>query len=414
VKESLGLSFGFAICAMPLYISFMNKFLIALVAAAAIGAGYYIYTDTGTAPFGRSATTTIDIATTTPAGTPRQIVKVGAVLPLSGVQAIYGQGIREGLDLAADGVNATNTFSTRVEIAYEDTQSDVTRAVSAVHKLAADPEIKLIITALSPVSLAAAPIAQTNKVTLFTMASIATPLNTAGEYVFKNDDTATKMGAGLADAVAARAVPSIGILYGHYNDAVVEFKDAFISTVRGKNISVTGTEGFNQDTTDFKTQLQKLIAAKPAALAILGLQRDCTIAIKQLRELRYEGAVFGYTCFDDSATLAAAGADAEGVVLVSYNPPFTEQFIRLTKAKFGHEPLRWSAEAFDGLKLIAAAAAKAYDGKTPITREALRTTLAEVREFGGIAGRVSFDKDGNASRQVYIKAIKNGKAEIAK
>lgn len=372
-------------------------------------------------------TTTTPPATTTPDGSAiaipgtfkdaKPITTVGVILPLSGVQAVYGQGIKEGLDLAATGINETEKFRIRVKLVYEDTASDAKNAPAAARTLIDRDQATLLITGLSPTSLAVAPIAEEEKVVLFTMASLAAPLNSAGPFVFKNDDVSSKLGNGLANAAREAKTESAAILYANYNDSVVESKAAFAKTFAANGGTITGEQGFTQDTTDFRTILGKLInppAGAPASLAIFGLQRDCALATAQLRDLGYRGKLYGFTCMDDPEVVAIAKADLEGAVFVSFNGIPTPKFSALVKSAYGHEPLRWSAEAFDGLKLMALALLRAYDGEHSITSENLRETLTHLTSYSGEAGQVTFDKEGNATRSVYVKTVKDGEIEIVK
>lgn len=348
-------------------------------------------------------------------GTPKPtkpVVTVGVILPLTGVQSVYGQGIKEGLDLAAKGVNETEKFRIRVKLAYEDTASEPKNAPAAARKLIDRDQATLLITGLSPTSLAVAPIAEEKKIVLFTMASLASALNSAGSFVFKNDDVSSKLGDGLANAALAAGTKNSAILYANYNDSVIESKTAFAKTLAANGGAVTGEQGFTQDTTDFRTILGKLIAPQPASIAIFGLQRDCALATEQLRDLGYRGQLYGFTCMDDPEVITAAKQHLEGAVFVSFNGIPSPKFSQLTQNAYGHEPLRFSAEAFDGLKLMALALLRAYDGKHPITSEALRETLTHLTSYSGEAGSVTFDAEGNATRSLYVKTMKNGKIEI--
>ena len=405
-----------------------HKIIFILLVIAIAGLAYdekingrRIISVTGTAHDFAVATSTTAAEAAEPATAPATVTArikrnetIGVILPLTGVQAAYGQGVKEGLDLAAQGVNDTAKFSIRLNLVYEDTKSDVKNAPAAAKKLIDADHAAALITVLSPTSLAVAPVAESSKTVLLTMASIASKLNSAGAFVFKNDDTAAKMGAGLADAAHARTPSSTAILYGSYNDAIVETEAAFAKRFAELGGAVTGEESFTQETTDFRTMIQKLLAKKPGSLTVLGLQRDCAIAIKQVRDSGFAGPIFGYTCIDDPEVVAAAGSAAEGAIFVSFNGQPSEKFSALVKAKYGHEPLRWTAEAFDGMKLLAIALAKAYDGEHPVSSENLRSVMTHITSFTGEAGRVEFDKEGNASRSLYVKTVKNGKIELVK
>ncbi len=413
-----------------------NKLILILIVIAALGLGYDHYRNgrrilsiTGTPQLlsYETSTSADGTATTTPTTTapakpresapakqsPKHSETIGVIIPLSGPQAIYGQGIKEGLDLAAKGVNDTDKFRIHINLVYEDTRSDVKNAPAAARKLITTDHAVALITGTSPISLAVAPIAEETRTVLFTMASLATKLNTAGDYVFKNDDVSSKIGAALAEEVRKRGFASAGTLFAAYNDAVVEYNEAFTKTFAEKGGAITGSEGFTQETTDFRTQIQKLIAQKPATIAVMGLQRDCAIAVRQIRELGYTNQLFGYLCFDDPGTLLAAGNAAEGVVMTGFNGMPTPLFTGLVKDAYGHEPLRWSAEAFDGLKLLAVAITRSYDGEHSVSPTTLKETLSSINGYTGEAGHADFDADGNASREAYVKTVKNGKVEIA-
>ncbi len=386
----------------------IKKTVIGILVLLAAGIGYYAYTHKNAGqPDGQTATST---ASSTANGTPmeKETVSIGVIVPLTGAQAAYGQGIKEGLDLSADGINNTPRFGIRINLIYEDTQSDIKNAPAAARKLTSKDNVVALVTVLSPISLSVAPIAEETKTVLLTMASLSAKLNTAGPYVFKNDDVAAGIGITLADEAVKRGFMSAATIFAQYNDGVIEYHDAFLTEFKAKGGTVTGTEGFNGDMTDFRTPLRKLLAAKPAALTVMGLQRDCAIIAKQARELGYKGQLLGSLCFDDPTVVAAAGAAMEGAVMTSTNGTPSLKFVELTQKKYGHEPLRWSAEAFDGLRFLALGLVRAYDGKNPVTGYGLQTALALITSFNGEAGAAEFDKDGNAHRALHVKEVKNG------
>ena len=405
-----------------------KKIIIGILIVIVAGIGYYGYTDTAgekpepqssgqaTASSTASAGTALR-STANNAPITKETVKIGVIVPLTGAQAAYGQGIKEGLDLSADGINNTPRFGIHINLIYEDTESDIKNAPSAARKLTSKDHVVALITSLSPISLSVAPIAEETKTVLLTMASLSAKLNTAGPYVFKTDDIGKGLGTALADEAIRRGFKSAATLFAQYNDGVTEYHDSFIKEFKAKGGTITGTEGFNNDMTDFRTALQKLLAhppaGGPAAIAIMGLQRDCALAARQVRELGYKGQLLGSLCYDDPTVVEAAGAAVEGVVMTSFNGEPSAQFTELTKNKYGHEPLRWSVEAFDGLRLLALGLSRAESGNPPaggpVTGYSLQGALAEITSYKGEAGTVTFDKDGNARRALHVKEVKDGK-----
>ena len=90
------------------------------------------------------------------------IVKIGAILPLTGDAAQYGKACRCGMDLAVKQLNAQGgVLGKTLCIIYEDSQAVPSTAVSAINKLIAVDGVKLIIGDMfSSPTLAIAPIGQ--------------------------------------------------------------------------------------------------------------------------------------------------------------------------------------------------------------------------------------------------------------
>src|SRR3989344_416940 len=391
----------------------IKKYVIGILILVVAVIGYYAYTQKApqqepvVQPDGQVATSTAS-STVNTESVKKETVNIGVIVPLTGAQAAYGQGIKEGLDLSADGINNTARFGIRINLIYEDTQSDIKNAPAAARKLTSKDNVVALITVLSPISLSVAPIAEETKTVLLTMASLSSKLNTAGPYVFKNDDVAAGIGITLADEAMKRGFKSAATIFAQYNDGVIEYHEAFLKEFKAKGGAITGTEGFNSDITDFRTPLQKLLTGKPSAITVMGLQRDCALIAKQARELGYKGQLLGSLCCDDPTVVAAAGAAIEGAIMTSTNGTPSGKFNELVMKKYGHDPLRWSAEAFDGLRFIALGLARAYDGKNPVSGYTLQSALSLITTFNGEAGEATFDKDGNAHRIIHVKEVKNG------
>src|SRR5574341_1937659 len=89
---------------------------------------------------------------------PAEKVKVGVILPLTGAQGNYGEGITKGIELALREVS-------NVEVIYEDEKSETKEAVTAFNKLTDVDGVKVIVgPVLSGSMLAVAPLAEQKKI----------------------------------------------------------------------------------------------------------------------------------------------------------------------------------------------------------------------------------------------------------
>src|SRR3972149_8364316 len=91
-----------------------------------------------------------------------QDLKIGAILPLSGDAASWGEAGKEGIELAIDEVNGKGGINgKKVAIIYEDTQAQPEKGASAMLKLTSIDKVPAVIgDIVSATTLAAAPIAE--------------------------------------------------------------------------------------------------------------------------------------------------------------------------------------------------------------------------------------------------------------
>ena len=91
----------------------------------------------------------------------QKIIKIGAILPLSGSTAFVGQDLQEGIDLAVLDINNDGGIAGRkLEIVYEDSRGNAKEGVTSYQKLRAQEDVKFFITTLSDVTLSIAPLAE--------------------------------------------------------------------------------------------------------------------------------------------------------------------------------------------------------------------------------------------------------------
>lgn len=332
-------------------------------------------------------------------------VKIGVILPLTGSQAVYGQGIKEGLDLALNEINA-NESNKRIELIYEDNSGDVAKTVSAAHKLIEIDRVSAIISGPSQHSVVVSPIAQKEKTVQFTIASQTDSLRNAGDYIFMSDGTLDSIGAKVAELMYNKGYRKAGVISAQYNDACVNSRDAFIKRFKELGGEIVDSESFSKDETDFSSYLTKLKSANPDAIYINGMVADDGRIVKKIGELKIEPQLFAHSGIEDKSVIELAGNRTEGIIFATFQGFPTENFIELNKKQYSHYPLRWSAESYDGLKIIS----QAIDNiNGEVTSEKIRDELSKTKKYQGESGTIIFDSLGNAQRNITLKTIKGGK-----
>jgi branched-chain amino acid transport system substrate-binding protein len=231
-------------------------------------------------------------------------------------------------------------------------------------------------------------------------------------YVFRTCFTNTQQGAAAARyAHDERKSTSAAILYvaqDNYSSGLAQtFRDAF--TRLGGTIAVE--KGYQKGETNFTTYLSELKAKSPDVIFVPVYYNDMVQIARQGKALGLGGAMFlGGDAWDSADLLEGAGAELEGAHFMDhYAPdvpwPNSRAFVTAFLAKFGHDPGSIAAQGYDAARLLFDAINRA---KT-VTREAVRASIAETKDFAGATGTMTMDAEHNATKPIVVVVVKGKK-----
>ncbi len=111
-----------------------------------------------------------------------QDLRIGAIFPLSGPNASYGDLFASGANLAVEHVNADRMLSGRLSVVYEDSQALPQRAVIAMTKLVNVESVPYVLTAFTGVSKAISTVGQRTKTVSVNGGAVGPDLAQLGPY----------------------------------------------------------------------------------------------------------------------------------------------------------------------------------------------------------------------------------------
>jgi len=346
--------------------------------------------------------------------TRQETLKIGVVIPLSGDAAIYGKAIKDGIDLALSEVSGMDEFKgKKVEIIYEDDQGKASVGVSATQKLISQDKVPVIIGgAMSSVCAAMGPVCQRNRVVLISPTATAPTLRKIGNYLFflwPSDNYDGKIMAEFAYrklGIRRVAILYVNLEYGKGIEAV------FRSEFEKLGGQVVASEAYAQGATDFRAQLTKIKRMSPDALYLPGYYKELAGILKQARQLGLKTKFLSVNSFYDPKLLQIAGDSAEGAIFTypAYDPKSKDviihKFVDAFKKRYGKEPDIFAAQGYDALKLVVLTAAKGE-----FTSDNIRQALAEVRNYKGVGGTITFDANGDVIKTLRLLTVRKGRFE---
>lgn len=312
-------------------------------------------------------------------------IKIGAILPMTGPAADYGEEDSGGISLALS--EKPTIYGKRVALFIEDSKNDPKTGVAALRKLLDIDGVDFLIGEMSSVGLAVKE--EINKKGIPALWIAAHPdLTKDNQWIFRNLPTALQYTKAIMDAIEQENIKDIGVFYMN-DDYGESIKSSFIALFQG---SVAGAEVYNKDGKDFRTGIIKLLGTKPETLFIAGYGTATGLLIKQLRESGYNGSIFGPSEIASTNSKESAGDAINGVIFPDYTPDYSIGAAKAFREKYieviGKEPGMDSVLGYEAARILLHAI-KSTDG----SREEVREALSVLRDFPGIGGPISVENN---------------------
>lgn len=343
-----------------------------------------------------------------------QVLKIGAILPQTGSAASTGEWCRNGMEVAAAEINGGGGVNGRpLQIVYEDSQNDQKTGISAFRKVVSVENVPVAVVAMSGVANGILPIAQEDKVTLFTTVVSLPNFPQRSEWAFRyhisGDQEAQKMAAFAHKLMDGGRVAVLYINDEFGRSTAQAFEHAF--QAQGGQVAVS--EPYEKDAQDYRSTLTKVLAANPEAAYIIGYDKSYAVVFKQLKEMRFGGRLFTISGLEIPAWRSLIGEAAEGAYYTAplYNvrelTAAQKGFREVYQQRHKSPPPYVAAECYDVVRLIA----KAADQKDEFTSQALRDGLNQIGTVELSMGKVTM-QNRDVIFPLAILQIRNGQPTL--
>jgi branched-chain amino acid transport system substrate-binding protein len=340
------------------------------------------------------------IAAAAPAAAQDKVIKIGALLPMSGPGSYFGAQDRQGVDLALEQINRTGIGGYKLDVKYEDSSCSPLPATQAAKRLLEQYKPDVVIgEECSDATLAIMPLMDQAKVPFLNAGSSSIKVTEPGNpWTFRIMPNEVMQGVDIATNAYNRLNARTAVLLYENTNAGIGNAKVFGDTFTKLGGKVLADIGFGRDINDFTA-----IATRVAGLGKIDVIPTYTLegqGLKITQALSQAGVTKGGggqaiqlgTIWLPFGFEQKAGKAALGYIrIVQFDP--TDQraavrgFIDAFKAKYNQDPTHLHAHAYDQIALIADVVKRG--GKDA---KSIRDGLAETKSFAGITGSVEFDK----------------------
>jgi branched-chain amino acid transport system substrate-binding protein len=341
---------------------------------------------------------------------------IGALLPNSGPMTQFGQLFSNGANLAADHINADKLLSKPFSINHEDSQGQPQAAVTAMNKLVRVNQEPMVLTAMSGISKAIAPIGEREHVVTINGGGVAPDLAKLGPYFFNVIPLVNYEVQALVPYLAKeRKFMRIAIVY--VEDPLGEACLNEIKENAPKNgMELVGAFSVPSTSRQFAPIAAKVREVKPDVVFVAYYGQTMVQLIKQLRDAGVDTPFTSYSAFDDPDLKALPAA--EGSIYSSQKmdwaskDPITSRFVADFKKKYGKDPTFYNANYYNAVWVTGKAMASLEKKGQPITGETVRNEILALKAFDAVGGKMEFQPDGTVSMPMQINELIKGGSKI--
>lgn len=281
-------------------------------------------------------------------------LKVGAIGPLTGAAAIYGNAAGNAEQIAVDEINALgNGFS--IEFNSQDDEHDAEKSVNAYNNLK-DWGAQVIVGCVTTTPcVAVSAEAYADRMFMLTPSASSTSVTEGKDNMYQLCFSDPNQGSASAQYIAENGLGTkVAIIYNNADAYSTGIYQTFKSAAADLGLEVVSETTFTDDTAnDFSVQLT---AAKDAGADLVFLPiyyTPASLILQQANTMGYAPTFFGVDGMD--GILDIEGFDvslAEGVMLLT---PFaadatddrTVSFVAAYKDAYGDTPIQFAADGYD-------------------------------------------------------------------
>jgi len=311
-------------------------------------------------------------------------VSIGLLCPLSGRYAALGEEFVRGARIAVREARVRGADG--IDLVIGDTRASSLDTRDAAVRLVAEERVKAIVGCiLSSTTITAAQVAEESKVVLFSPLASEEGIDEIGSYVFQApSDFEAELSAVVRTACEVMGLRRIAILAPDTRQqrgvAVLLRREA-----EGFGGVLCAAEYYEQGSTDFKQQIDRIRASAAEALFIPSDTEDLVLILPQLSFYEFGVQLLGTSAWNSGRLLRMAGRDMEGAVFPAGAASDAEARRYLAACVMtSDEPgeiNRFVTGAYEGVRIVIEALASSASSGRPLREEMDRSISMRRHRF---------------------------------
>jgi len=358
-------------------------------------------------------------------------IKVGINAPITGDIPKVGEGTKYAAQMWLADINAAGGLDVggqkyQVELVIEDNESKAESAVKVNTKMITEDEVLVIVgPQSSKQAVPAGEVANNYKTPMISPWSTNPATTEDRPYVFRACFLDPFQGPVVANFVKNEfGFTKAAVLYdvaSDYPKGLAEFFKQAWEDLNGPG-SVVAYESFTTKDADFSSQLTNIINSGAEFMFTPQYYNEVALIVQQAHQLGWDKPIVGSDSWGSAETVELCGSDCYGLFFSTHYAAAgatgaTKEFIDRYESQHGYIPDDVGALTWDAMRLVERAVTDCgtVTGDLKKDRQCVRDALANIKEFDGITGKMTFNETGDPVKcAVIVRISDEGKYEFYK
>ena len=351
-------------------------------------------------------------------------IRIGFNIPLVGMFSMVGNHAKDAAelvrkDLIAQGGLRVGDKIYDVEFLYGNNNSNPVKASAlTVEHITKDSVLAMIGPLSSRQAIPVAEMADSFSTTVISPWSTSPVTTKDKPFSFRSCFIYTEQGPVLTQYTAkeygaTRAAVLYDILSAYPRGMASSFKAAF-EKVNGTG-SVVAFEEFRTEDKDFRPQLERIRLSGAQVLFTPQHYNEVPLIVRQAKEVGLDIPIVGSNSWAGGDLVGECGSECNGLIFTGNYAPggatgINKTFVESYSKAYGKNPDEPAALTWDAIRALLKAIQNTGEltGNLLQDRKAVNTSLAQLKNFDGASGMMSFNASGTPEKCTIIVKIVDG------
>ena len=328
---------------------------------------------------------------------------VASIASSTGSAALYGVTQQNGTVLAVDEL-AKGSIDLRT---YDDL-SDAQAGTDAMRKALADGASIVLGPTLSPVAVAADPLAQAAGVPVLGVTNATLDMASIGNMVWRVSLSENAMvSASVTYASSKRSVKNAVLIWEPADGYSSGSADSFRAAAKADGIAITSEQKYVDGSTSVESIAAAAMASSPDAIFFAlrsAVADDFLVATASTKALRVGG-----NGFNSSAVISSSGASADGLIVsgswnINSSSAMSQAFVQSYTKANNAPPDSFAAQGYAAIQVVLAAMKRARS-TTPAD---IQAALGKIGTVQTVLGPFGYDAAHEPTYPAAVQIVKGG------